>query len=640
MMKSSRDPFTPSGTGEHLASEPTEYEHSVALAADQELVEESSPGDKLYLLSFAAILAVLVLTFRLIDLQIIEGTRNQVLAEGNRVRTREIRPPRGTIVDRAGTVLASNQAAYTLEIYPAELPRSSDERMVILQTISEVTGIAYQSIQDRLKERDVTSLDPIVLVNQIDRGTALLWKMRLADIAGVDVATAPERSYAGLPGLGHVLGYVGKLSPTDQVEWPELSLAAYVGKSGAELSYEEALRGRFGEERIEVDARGRVERILAEVPPEPGQVLNLYLDARYQERLVTHLAEAATRVHAAKAAAVVMDVTNGGILAMASLPHFDSNVFIQESRQTEREALLINPEQPLLNRATSGSYPTGSTIKPIIATGALEEGVILPTTQLDTSAGVIEIGQWRFPDWKVHGVTDVRTALAESNDIFFYALGGGYQHIPGLGLARMESWLRRFGFGQSIGVDLPVETDGLVPTEQWKEERFGEPWYIGDSYHLAIGQGFFLASPLQLVTATAAIANGGKLYAPQVAQGLTDPGTEQTSLIEPHLIRDQVASPETLAIVREGMRQTVTGGTARSLAELSVPIAGKTGTAQFNANQATHSWFVGYAPADKPEIAVVFLVEGGGESSDAAVPAAKAFLTDWIELRAAPPAGN
>lgn len=639
-MRRSADPFTPSGTEERLAQEPIEYEHSIVLGADQDIVEDQQPDHRLHLLTFLTVLAVLVLSARLVDLQIVQGSRNQVLAEGNRVRSREIRPPRGKIFDRSGTILASNQAAYTLEVYPAELPRDKQERATVLRTISDVTGLGLEMIEVQVEKRDVTSLDPIILANQIDRPTALLWKIKLADIAGVDVATSPQRTYASLPGLGHLLGYIGKLSPADLAQWPDLSLAAYVGKTGVELSYEEALKGIFGEERIEVDAQGRIERVLAEVAPVPGEELTLHLDAVLQERLVTHLEAAAHQAQSAKAAAVVMDVETGGILALASLPTFDSDVFIEEARSAEREALLTNTNQPLLNRVTSGSYPTGSTIKPVIATGSLEEGLISSDTRLDTSAGVIEIGQWRFPDWKVHGVADVRNALAESNDIFFYALGGGYQQISGLGLERMEKWLHRFGFGTEVGIDLPTEVSGLVPSETWKEERFGEPWYIGDSYHLAIGQGFFLATPLQLTTATAAIANGGRLYAPTIVARLRDPMTGQVTELAPRLIGDELASADTLAIVREGMRQTVTQGTARSLGDLAVPIAGKTGTAQFETNQQTHSWFTGFAPADDPEIAFTFLVEGGGESSDAAVPAAKAFLTDWITERSLHPPGS
>lgn len=624
-----RNPFDAYPALSTIRSDLAEYEHQPQSDDVRDILAESEEPRSLRSFSAVAIILGIILALRIINLQVVEGTKSRVLAEGNRVRSREIRAPRGEIRDINGTILASNVASFTLEIYPAELPRKRSDWETILQTVGTVTGIDVGKVADQLKNQGLVSLEPIILAEQIDREQALVWQAKLVDVPGVSISKEPRRQYATLPGLGNILGYVGRLSPEDHTRWPSLSLAADVGKTGLELTHELELQGRPGEKRIEVDAKGRVERTLAELAPSQGATLILTLDARLQQSLVTHLEEARARVDGAGAAGVVIDTHSGGILALASLPSYDSNVFVADNRAADRLALINDDRRPLLNRVVSGNYPSGSTIKPIIATAALSEGTITPTTSLDTSAGAIQIGQWRFPDWKVHGTTEVRRALADSNDIFFYALGGGWQQIPGLGPDRLKKWLTAFGFGASTGIDLPGESRGLVPDDPWKRNRFNEPWYIGDSYHLAIGQGYFLTSPLQLAMAIAAVANGGQLLTPHLIAST------------PPVVRsDHVAAPDILKVVREGMRQTVTDGTARTLNDLPISIAAKTGTAQFgpkiNGVQKTHSWVTGFAPADQPEIAFAFLVEGGGESSDSAVPAAKEFLRDWTLTRTGP----
>lgn len=616
-----------------VQSSPDDYDPSYLEDSQAELDEESAktsrPLTPLFLL---AVTMAGLLGLRLIDLQIVEGTKNRVLAEDNRVRNREIPPSRGDIRDAQGKMIATSQATYSLEIFPAELPRSKSDRQALFTTLSEVTGLDLSAIRAELETTGLTSLYPIMLASQIDRETALLWQVRLADLAGVSVEKVPARIYVDTPGLGQVLGYVGRLSSEDQVKWPNRSLASLVGKDGLEVVYEEVLQGKPGKEHIEVDAKGRVERTLASEAPLPGETLTLSLDLELQKSLANHLAAVSQERGAAKAAAVALDPQSGAILAMVSLPSFDPTVFVAAERQAERLVLLEDPNQPLLNRVISGTYPTGSTVKPVIAAAALAEGTITPTTRLDTSSGVIQIGQWRFPDWKVHGTTDVRLAIAESNDIFFYALGGGYESISGLGIDRLKSWLSRFGFGATTGIDLPGEAAGLVPDDSWKRSRFGEGWYIGDSYHLAIGQGFFLATPLQLALATSAVANGGELLTPYLAAYRESTTGNRVTLHDKTTRARALADPDVLEVVRAGLRLTVTGGTARSLQAVPVEVAGKTGTAQFGPTKETHSWFTGYAPATDPQIVVSIIVEGGGESSDAAVPAAGRFLTDWWQL--------
>jgi penicillin-binding protein 2 len=266
-----------------------------------------------------------------------------------------------------------------------------------------------------------------------------------------------------------------------------------------------------------------------------------------------------------------------------------------------------------------------------VASAALQEGTITPETTVNDTSGAIFAGVFRFGDWKTHGLMNIRSAISESCDVFFYALGGGYGGIKGLGIDQIKKYANLFGFGKATGVDLPSESTGFVPDEKWKEEKFGERWYIGDSYHSSIGQGFITATPIQLANYIAAIANGGTLYSPRIVNKIKkNDGSEE--FLGSKIIRKNIVSSEILKIIQEGMRQTITSGTARSLNDLAVETAGKTGTAEFGADGNTHAWFASFAPYNDPEIALVVLVEGGGEGSSSAVPVTKEVL-DWYFKR-------
>jgi len=297
--------------------------------------------------------------------------------------------------------------------------------------------------------------------------------------------------------------------------------------------------------------------------------------------------------------------------------------------QEEYNAFLNDENNPLFNRAISGEVPSGSTIKPVVAAAALQERVISENTSF-LSIGGLHIGQWFFPDWKAggHGVTNVRKALAESVNTFFFYIGGGYQDFVGLGVDRLVKYMRLFGLGEKSGLDLNGESAGFVPTSDWKEETKNEAWYIGDTYHISIGQGDILVTPLQVANFTAAVANGGILYRPYLVQSLLDENNQVVKQIEPQIIRRDFIDPYNLQVVREGMRQTVIAGSARSLSVLPVNSAGKTGTAQWSSKKQNHAWFTGFAPYENPEIVITVLVEEGREGSEVSVPIAKEIL-DW-----------
>lgn len=586
---------------------------------------------------FKLILVLIVagVVLRLTVLQISQGQANYQLAEGNRLKAEAVIPARGLFLDRNGVALVKNVPNFSVVLSPQEVPTKKELREEFVTRVSSALKLdssAFEKTVDETKTRDA-----VTLLEGLDRETALSVELRLNGIEGVDVVKTPSRLYSSVAGLGHILGYIGKVDADDLEQRDDLLSTSLVGKTGLEQTYDRELQGRPGIETLEVDSLGRKIRSVGVQPARPGQTLVLTIDAAVQEVAAKSLQEAIEKNGATSGAAVALDPRSGDVLAMVSAPFFDNNIFSRAVDQEQRKAVLANPLSPLVNRAISGQYPSGSTIKPVVAAAALQEKVITPTTKIDTSEGKITIGQWTFPDWKTHGVADVKQAIAESNNIFFYTIGGGHKNIGGLGVERLASYLEKFGFGKPTGVDLPGETKGLVPRPDWKKKVKKESWYIGDTYNLAIGQGDFLLTPLQLTRATAAIANGGTLYQPKFIKSILSSDETETRDFAPKQQVDQVVSAETLSVVRDGMRQTVLSGSARSFSALPIPIAAKTGTAQFSVGkEKTHSWFTAFAPFDNPEIAISVIVEGGGEGFSVAAPVAKNIFEQYFRLPLTP----
>ena len=393
----------------------------------------------------------------------------------------------------------------------------------------------------------------------------------------------------------------------------------YIGKTGVEYGYEKNLRGVNGKQEVEVDSAGNIQKDFGITEPVPGSDLVLGIDADLQKKLQDSLQAKLDETGTKTAAAVAIDPRNGEILAMVNLPSYDNNLFAKGISADDYQKLMSDPDKPMFNRSISGEYPPGSTFKPLVAAAALQEGTITPSTTLDCPAA-INIGSYSFPDWKTHGLTDVRKAIAESVDIFFYAVGGGWNNITALGIDKIHEYADKFGLGRKLGIDIPGEASGLIPTQQWKQDKIGERWYLGDDYHCAIGQGFVTATPLQLANYIAAIANGGTVFQPHFVDLIkkVDGSVEK---VNPVVLNKNFISSANLQVVREGMRQTVLSGTAQPLKDLPVEVAGKTGTAQFGSgNEREHGWFVSFAPYNNPTIAMAVLVEGGGEGFSTAEP--------------------
>ena len=565
------------------------------------------------------LLFALIIISRLFLLQIQEGFINYKLAEGNRIRNFPIAAPRGNILDRNGEVLVSNELAYDL-IVQANSKRDLD---LIDESSFEIVGVSKDEVEKIVIENS-NKTGFVTVRERVDRDQAMLLKSRLPAYGRFEIVPVFVRKYTD-PSLSHVLGYIGKFNQTEEEIFPQYLINRYIGKVGIEKTYDQYLQGTPGTRRVEVDASGNVIRVLSTIDPEPGQTLHTTIDLNLQKALADSLTETIDK-NGDGGVAVAMDPRNGSIRALVSYPSYDSQTMSRGVSEDEYQNLISDSGKLLLNRASSGVYPSGSSIKPFIASSALEYGVIDRNTAFETPP-FIEIDEWRFPDWKDHGYTDVKLAIAESNNIFFYAIGGGWGPVKtGLGPEGIKRGLEAFGFGKKTEFDLGSEEVGLIPTPEWKEKRTGEPWYIGNTYHMAIGQGDLLVTPLQLINATCSIANGGTLYRPRTVEysSYSEQKKKDFSL-ENNVLTDSVMNGDNLSLVRDGMRMTVTHGSARSIfpEDFVTDVSAKTGTAQYGNKSKTHAWFTSYAPNKDPELSITVLVEGGGEGYETAAPVAK-----------------
>jgi penicillin-binding protein 2 len=619
------------GTGASVGSKHVhnEIEHFLSSASTKNGSARPAPAlnscvssKRFRTVTIVAIVCILCFAIRSIQLQIVNGQHYQELATKNRYQTELVVPLRGRIFDRDGEQLAWNEPAFILTMTISKLPRGEDERNGIFYEVSKIIGLNPIDLELLYSLKSSTPHDPVPVIDSLDYDAAMRIAVDIASFDGFELKTKNKRLYTPtIPSLSHVLGFTGGVSVQDLEEYSQddYRLIDDVGKSGIERWYETQLRGTPGKLIYEVDARGRRLSIVSKENPIQGADITLCIDGAFQKYIAERLDVLLRRIGAQKGAVIAMDPASGKIRALVSLPTFDSNDFIGGIDATRYAQLLEDPAQPLFPRAIAGEYPSGSIFKPFVAYAALAEKIVGEHSSF-VSTGGVRIGQWFFPDWKEggHGVTDVRKAIAESVNTYFYIIGGGLDQVTGLGVERISDYARRFGFGSKTGIDLPGETDGFLPSKEWKESVKGERWYVGDTYHYAIGQGDFLTTPLQMAVATSVIANGGYKVTPSVVEGEV--------LVEPI----DGLNEEALRVVREGMRQTVSTGSARSLNGLAESVAGKTGTAQTPGDLPFHSWFTGFAPYENPTLTLVVLIEEGGESTDAAVPLARELFSWWF----------
>ncbi len=572
------------------------------------------------------VVALLILGWRAFSLSILQGSRYREQSAQNSIRSIVLPAPRGLIFDRYGTQLVQNIPSVELVAFPNELPTSSDERRVLLERLQSIISLDTDFSRDEFFSAGVLS-SPLVLKQVLSRDESLLFSARALEFPGIVLERSAIRNYQDSAIFSHILGYEGRIQKEELETNKGYLLVDSIGKQGIEKSYESELRGKHGADRMQVDSRGAIKKSLGISDPEPGNDIILNIDAGLQKKSFDTLRSSLESQGLSRGSVIAIDPRDGSVLSLVSFPSFDNNLFARGIKTEEYAPLRDDPDRPLFNRAVAGEYPPGSTIKPFLASAALSEGIVSESTEIESRGG-IEVSGFFFGDWKAHGFTDVRHAIAVSSDVYFYTIGGGYGNIRGLGMEKINEYERRFGFGEETGIDIPGERSGFLPTSKWKQDRFKERWYIGDTYHASIGQGFVLATPLQIAVATSVVANSGTLWKPRVVGQIRSVGGEIRT-IPPSLIRDRIVDPSILKVVREGMRLTVTDGTARSLETLPVPVAGKTGTAQFGTGKKTHGWFSAFAPYENPVIAMVVLVEDQSEQETYnAVPISRDIL-EW-----------
>ncbi len=594
-----------------------------------------------------AALSVLLLA-RLVTLQVVRHDYYTELSQGNRVRIEPLPAPRGLILDRNGTVIAENRPAYQLELVREEVP----DLAATLQRLEAIGLIPEDDLDDARKlVASHRSFDSVPIRLRLDDEQIATFAVHRFEFPGVDIRTRLARSYPYGELAVHALGYVGAISEQDlgRIDRAAYAGTSLIGKLGVEAAYEKELHGQNGSREILVNAQGRsVQRQGALVPnlrtvaPVAGEDLLLAMDLGVQK-------VAEDELGARRGAVVAIDPSNGDVIALVSRPGFDPNTFGRGITRVEYKALLDNIDRPLFDRALRGTYPSGSTIKPAIALAGLVYGAAKPTEHR-FCAGVYRLpGSSRmFREGRSgrHGSVDLEDAIARSCDVYFYDLANR------LGVDHIASFLAPFGFGSVTGIDISGEKPGLLPSREWKRKAFSRPqdqiWFPGETVNFGIGQGYFLVTPLQLAHYTSILANQGTSYKPRLVSGLRDPVTGAVRRFPPEKgAQISTATPEQWHIVMEGMAGALRGrGTAAATAgrNMTYDIAGKTGTAQvFSVGQTEkynekmvperlrdHSWFIAFAPAEAPRIAVAVLVENGGCGSTGAAPIARKVMDAWL----------
>jgi len=629
------------------------------LPADVQMGSPEGETSRRPLMGFGlvACLALGALVVRLFVLQVLGGSDNLALANGNRIRQQVARAPRGMIYDRNHAVLARNQASYDVTVVPQQLPESAADRDAVYARLGAIIGMSAADVKAKAEvtctkhEPDcLRSPVPELVVSGVDHDKALLAEQSASTLPGFALDVNPIRQYSDNDLLSAFLGYTGRVNADEAATDPSYGPTDLIGKSGLEKQYEEQLRGTNGGTRTEVDATGRPIHVLESLDPIPGNNLVLSIDGDLQRHMVDAITKQMGASGAVRAAGVAVNPKSGEVLAIASLPSYDDNKFSQGISQADYQKLLNDPGQPLFNKAVSGGYPSGSIIKPLGAAAALNEHVISSSTVINDTGKIVIPNKYdpehpaTYLGWERTsglGPVNVVSALAQSSDIFFYEVMGGFtDFLHYMGIDRLASYYQKFGLGAKTGIDLPGETPGRVPTPDWKKAFSGTDWYTGDTYNVSVGQGDLLVSPLQMAMAVSAIANGGTLYKPRLVSSITDGNGKVVKQTQAQVVRQNFIDPADLALVRQGMIAAVNtpSGTAccRIAQEVPVKVAAKTGTAEtvthdtgIGAAQQSKpdAWFEAFAPADNPQIVVVILVEHSGEGAEYAAPAAREILT-------------
>jgi penicillin-binding protein 2 len=546
-----------------------------------------------------AIIGLSGLTARLFYMQIVSGGQFTAMAQANRTDLQAIPSSRGLIYDRSGASLVTNVPTSTVKIRPDDLPE--ERRDEVVGRLSALLNMPVSDINAAIDGNPGSRFDLVRIASDVPKATANLIAEAGFELPGVEVVVEARREYTNGPLLSQILGYTGPVS-AQQLE--TLKKAGYLpddllGKTGLEASYEEELRGTYGLETVEKDASGRKLQVLDTVrEAEAGNSLRLTIDTKEQQYAQKALQWGMKEAGLKRGVVIVMNPQTGEILAMVSLPTYDNNAFARGISNKDYAKLLNNKDKPLLNHAVSAHYPPGSTYKLVAGTGALADKKITASTQIQTRP-YLKLGATKFWDWNRRGFgpCNIDCGFGHSSDTFFFQLAGK------LGVERFAFWARDYGFGEPTGIDLPGEVSGIVPDDEWKLEALGERMFPGELYQAGIGQGYDVVTPIQLINAYAALANGGKLYQPQLVREVVAADGTVVRPFEPILIRKLHASKNVLKEMREAARAVVTLRHTYNLVDLPIVVAGKSGTAEFGTRDSKgrlpfHSWFVGFTPKD------------------------------------------
>jgi penicillin-binding protein 2 len=545
------------------------------------------------------ILGVSGLTARMFYLQVIDGGRLATLSTKNRTVIESIPSPRGLIYDRNGRLLVTNVATFAVRLRPADLPVL--QRPEVVARLSALLKIPTADINTTIDSNPGSNFDLVRIAGDVDPDTARLISEASFDLPGVEVAVESRRQYPEGPLVSHLLGYTGAISAS---QYTRLRSTGYlpddvIGKAGVEATYESELRGTYGTETVERDATGRRTQVLqTNAVAQPGDSLTLTIDVKEQKLAQKALTWAMTDVGLKRGVVIVMNPQTGEILAMVSLPTYDDNLFARGISDVAYRRLVNDKNQPLLNHAIQSQFPPGSTYKLVTGTGGLADRKISATTRLQTR-GFLTLGSTRFYDWNHRGFgpCDIYCGFGHSSDTFFFQVAGK------LGIDRLAHWAHEYGFGKVTGIDLPGEVTGIVPSNEWKQNALGAQVFPGETYQAGIGQGYDVVTPIQLINAYAALANGGIVHQPQIVRTVTGPDGKVVRPFKPIVLNKMDVPSGVLKTMRKAARNVVIVRHTYNLVDLPIKVAGKSGTAEFGTRDRQgrlpfHSWFVGFVPKD------------------------------------------
>jgi penicillin-binding protein 2 len=660
-----------------------------------------------YIFMGVVLLAFAILVAQLWKLQVAQGQYYQDLADSNRFRLAAIPASRGVIYDRNGELLVRNRPVYYVVGIPAYLPENDTTEAKIFARLSELLNlpittqieaangknngyfqaIAHHQFNRQLPQQIINPRSrqyvkaplgirdavnqyrffapflPVTIAEDVNPDIIALLEEERINLPGVLIDIKPSRDYMYGKTLSHIMGYIGPIPAERFAEYrPKgYGLTDAIGLAGLETQYEEWLRGIKGLESIEVDVTGQKVRTVSQnIEAHPGHNLRLTIDLKLQQATEAALQEKMDEVKSRQGVAIAMNPQNGEILAMVTLPSYDNNLFVQGISPRELARLSEDPATPLVNHAIAGLYPPGSVFKVVTAAGSLQERTVAPETTF-FDGGILYLPNRFEPDNKDlaqpfycwlrtgHGEVNAVSALAWSCNVYYNQVGGGYppSNYEGLGEERLAQYANRLGLGNLTGIDLPGELKGLVPDAKWKRLNYAEAWLTGDTYNMAIGQGFVLVTPLQMVNAYAAIANGGTLYRPHLVKEIYDANDNLVKVIEPEVIGQLNLDPEVMSLIKAGLRAVVDWETGTAHDYFDVPgieASGKTGTAEFCENypqcldregrvKTSHAWFASYAPSSNPEIVTVAFLYSGGQGSEVRCPSPAKYCVTILILK-------